>query len=412
IDVCGTVGQADEFEDLTIDQQDIVLHLIGAHHGRARPHFPSSEAHDVDSSADIVDSVVNEIPARFARLQRTYGRWGLAYLESILRAADILDSQRIEATPLGDPVLGEWVMPATKTLRFPARAKPTPSFGINVDPANPGQFFACCGLFELASRLWPGVEGWFEEGSFRVSCKGSLRVLLDSFSDCQVTNTMTASEHSRFEELTAWSGAKRRGISGAEDEYKMFGKLVREAPIVLRHPFEITLDWFVDDFAGGSRFKTWAGQQSVLGIAKSMKQALNNTTWRDEDCLRFTARECGLPFNFDSDLGGQGGAIDVGFSFDPLAASSLTRIEPMARPALELLAFVGLQRFRPEEIKGKNQFRYTAWTRPLPIEVAAPAACGTIPITGSGQFEFRLLYRTKYLKSFLPAIPFSGVSDE
>jgi CRISPR-associated endonuclease/helicase Cas3 len=29
-----------------------------------------------------------DVPRRFARLQRKYGRWGLAYLESLLRAAD------------------------------------------------------------------------------------------------------------------------------------------------------------------------------------------------------------------------------------------------------------------------------------------------------------------------------------
>ncbi|TWW08183.1 hypothetical protein E3A20_26890, partial [Planctomyces bekefii] len=27
------------------------------------------------------------------------------------------------------------------------------SFWVNVDPTNPGQFFACCGLLELADRL-------------------------------------------------------------------------------------------------------------------------------------------------------------------------------------------------------------------------------------------------------------------
>jgi CRISPR-associated protein Csx14 len=40
----------------------------------------------------------------------------------------------------------------------------TPSFSVHVDPTNPGQFFACCGLLELADRLWQGAEGWFDKG--------------------------------------------------------------------------------------------------------------------------------------------------------------------------------------------------------------------------------------------------------
>ena len=33
-----------------------------------------------------------------------------------------------------------------------------PNITVNVDVANPGQFFACCGLLELADRLWPRAE--------------------------------------------------------------------------------------------------------------------------------------------------------------------------------------------------------------------------------------------------------------
>ena len=51
---------------------------------------------------------------------------------------------------------------------------------INVDPTNPGQFFACCGLLELADRLWPGAEGWFEGGQFVVVCEGELCTLLSA----------------------------------------------------------------------------------------------------------------------------------------------------------------------------------------------------------------------------------------
>ena len=79
---------------------------------------------------------------------------------------------------------------------------------------------------------------------------------------------------------------------------------------------------------------------------------------------------------------------------------------------MELLAFIGLQRFRPRELAGQNRFIYVAWQSPMPPSVAACLASDAIPIPSRAVYEFRLLYRTKYLKSFLPAIPFQGERDE
>jgi CRISPR-associated protein Csb3 len=206
-------------------------------------------------------------------------------------------------------------------------------------------------------------------------------------------------------------GKDREKTPGLENEKKELEKLRREEPIILLHPFNLRIDWFLDDRAGGDRYKTWAGQQSVLQIATAMKdatEAVLSQTPPAEELLTQTRSGCGLPFNFDSDLGGQGAAIDVGFSFDPLSASAATRIEHTARPCLELLAFVGLQRFRPRQIANENRFAYCLWPEPMPPEIAAPAACGLLASRKYRSFEFRLLYRTKYLKSFLPAIPYQG----
>ena len=41
---------------------------------------------------------------------------------------------------------------------------------VPVDLLNPGQFFACCGLFEIADRTWAGVQGRFSHDSFDVAC--------------------------------------------------------------------------------------------------------------------------------------------------------------------------------------------------------------------------------------------------
>ncbi len=92
-----------EFAALSDEGKDIVLHLVAAHHGRARPHFPMSpadETFDPESDYEAAQKAAAEVPQRFARLQRRFGRWGLAYLESLLRAADYAASAEIEPLPL------------------------------------------------------------------------------------------------------------------------------------------------------------------------------------------------------------------------------------------------------------------------------------------------------------------------
>jgi CRISPR-associated endonuclease/helicase Cas3 len=81
---------------LSDDAKDLVLHLIAAHHGRARPHFNSRERLDDKYPVDATRDFAIEIPRRFARLQRKFGRWGLAYLESLVRCADYEASIKAE----------------------------------------------------------------------------------------------------------------------------------------------------------------------------------------------------------------------------------------------------------------------------------------------------------------------------
>ena len=73
---------------LTDDERELVLHLIAAHHGRARPHFPADEVFDPHATPLSDAELATTVPQRFGRLQRKFGRWGLAYIESLLRAAD------------------------------------------------------------------------------------------------------------------------------------------------------------------------------------------------------------------------------------------------------------------------------------------------------------------------------------
>jgi CRISPR-associated protein Csb3 len=288
---------------------------------------------------------------------------------------------------------------------------PTPTISVSVDLMNPGQFFACCGLLELASQASERAEAWFADGQFLIASNLSLADLIDRLQHSVVNNTMAQAEHARLDELTMLTKKQRELISGADEEKKALESRRRELPIVLTGGISMLVDWFTDDLAGGSRFKTWAGQQSVLDIARAMHKDVASARIADESALWYSARDIGLPFYFDSDLGGLGSALDVGFSFNQLREAETTRIEETSRPALELLAFIGLQRFRPCEIARKNRFTYGVWRSPLPASIAA-AACQAVAFAGRQVYEFRLLYRTKYLKSFLPASRFQGARDE
>lgn len=80
-------AQTDErLRGLPGDLRELVLHLITAHHGFARPVIATTGCQDAPPSA--LEERAREIALRFARLQKRWGPWGLAWWESIVRAAD------------------------------------------------------------------------------------------------------------------------------------------------------------------------------------------------------------------------------------------------------------------------------------------------------------------------------------
>ncbi len=90
--------------------RELLLHLVASHHGRGRP-LPAAildpsphdtllvalPGSDVVASADTDGIGADwDAPARFRRLGRRYGWWGLALLETVLRLADIAVSREYE----------------------------------------------------------------------------------------------------------------------------------------------------------------------------------------------------------------------------------------------------------------------------------------------------------------------------
>jgi CRISPR-associated endonuclease/helicase Cas3 len=80
-----------DFAALPSDMRDLVLHLVAAHHGFARPVIETRGCEDAPPSA--LQSRARDVALRFARLQKRWGPWGLAWWEALLRAADALASR-------------------------------------------------------------------------------------------------------------------------------------------------------------------------------------------------------------------------------------------------------------------------------------------------------------------------------
>ncbi|MBW3085829.1 hypothetical protein KEM60_02040 [Austwickia sp. TVS 96-490-7B] len=79
---------------------ELVEHLIGAHHGRFRPFLASTcTPHTSDPTQDEQGSRA----AVFDRLNREWGPWGLAYLESVVRLSDWYASAHPHEGPLSSP---------------------------------------------------------------------------------------------------------------------------------------------------------------------------------------------------------------------------------------------------------------------------------------------------------------------
>jgi hypothetical protein len=241
------------------------------------------------------------------------------------------------------------------------------SMGIPVDLSNPGQFFACCGIFELADRRWPDADvcAHFEGGRFLLKANEeacSLPRLLAEFADAG------------FDILDP----KEFAASGLR----------------VHAPFGLRLDWWRSDAGGGgaAHLKTWAGKQHGPTIFRLMKQAVGRAVSlespfdysegifdsKDGKAKRKTIS----PFYFDSRR--EGTSLDLGFSPDEQDMS----VE--AYPAVDSLALVGLQRFRPcvDAKAYPRSFVYVAWAEPLPVSVAAATVCGAVAVRSCGSFRF------------------------
>lgn len=279
----------------------------------------------------------------------------------------------------------------------------THTIRIRVDVTNPGQFFACCGLLELAARSSEKATGRFHRAGsvthFHLTMPkaGAVDALSEQIASCQVSSSLSPQEIARLRTLLNMK--KSLLTQEVEREKSKLSEKWGNERITLK-PFGLLIDWWLDDYSGSSTLKTWAGKQFVTDIIEGNLKALRAPEFKAfavADSLSYQTDDGSLPFYFDAAIGGHSSSLDVGFSLDALS------VRGRIKPAIEFLAFAGLQRFRPA--RDGDVFRYRTWEQDLPPIIAAAVSSGGIAAAGMQTYEFPLLYRTKYLKAFLTSKP-------
>jgi len=309
-----------------------------------------------------------------------------------------------------------------------------PTFSVEVDVINPGQFFACCGLLELAYRLWPGAEGWFspDEARFNVCAleagPDALSYIVTRLTEIGVEGELSQAERRDLDELES---RKRRLVKDGdalpeadEERRSSLGKRRREGALTLDEPFGLRVAWWQEE--GGDVPKTFAGRQEVLRMARAMLAPIRTAVLVDSpldyrSLLHAVSEELhdseeGLgsrkqsaeskvePFYLDACRYSH--ALDAGFSLDVQEKV----IRASAAPLTELLALFGLQRFRPTATNERWSFEYWTWSFPLSPMIAAGVVCGAAAVSGRKCYRFPLRFRDdqKRYKAFGFATPIGG----
>ena len=254
---------------------------------------------------------------------------------------------------------------------------------IPVDPTNPGQFFACCGLLELADRVWPWAEvtGEFSPPRFQrsVFCI-SARVALSSSA---LLKLLVNCDRTTVDPYQPIRGSDGKPVKDAK----------KTKPVLLRpndswgcEPFSLRLSWWLDELAGRqTRFKTWSAHNSAEGLIADLSSQIGADDINDENLLE---QRAGMTSRLGLDPRSSWNTLDTGFSPND------QRLPVDTYPATEVLAAVGLQTFRPAA--SPNGYVYAIWTHPIPVIVARAAASGNLNIEGITRYCFDVASRGRF----------------
>ena len=273
------------------------------------------------------------------------------------------------------------------------------SFHVNVDVANPGQFFACCGLLELAERVWGEAYACFDRSNFHIEtmvAKASLKRLI-AYCLCVHFSGLS---------LDDWPQEEARQGGG--------GKYIRIAPVrcttrtAAGRRSHLMLSWWLyHDGEVDQRLKIWTSAQSALGLLRTAHEAAKSAETPENDADLFDRDATCDAGVYEADPRTSWDALSLGYSLEVAnqgrAADETIRL--VRYPFVNFLAMIGLQRFRPR-IDDSGIMSYGVWDQRLPPNLAAAVAACRLPTLQSQTYSFTAASRGgKGYQTFTRATP-------
>jgi CRISPR-associated protein Csx14 len=237
---------------------------------------------------------------------------------------------------------------------------------VAMDPWNPGQFYACCGLVELLN-----VASCF-----------AVRDDRPRFAECVLEGVGDEDLRKLIEDLR---GARYE----FDSQDGQVEKSVQPIWITLGGGRQLKLDWWLDPFyEKAGHLKCWAGQVTTGKLIEELTAGLD-----PENGNGLFRQPLMTKSKFGIDPRSAWNAQSVGFSPNEHGQDAATF------PAVELLGAIGLQGFRPD-VKKRESVSYALWKDKLGRLLARRAARAPWDGLALSEYEFRIEKRGQSYKFF------------
>jgi CRISPR-associated protein Csb3 len=269
-------------------------------------------------------------------------------------------------------------------------------YGIQVNPMNPVEYLACCGVFEILARFdftatsWWEIESqpsfWLESEVDEASLLTCLRETLSDWGQWRRRGEKNQNNE------TLISEDDEENAEEPDSEEEVSNEDIRLSPQFSLNDKIITLnlDWWYETLTPEkkikkkSAWKMYAGQQTAEKISLDMtceaaKLLKQNQITSLTNLIKLSV---GMTGRFGFDPRSSRNALDAGYSANNLNLPIATC------PFAELLTMIAAQHFFPQRNRQtggitssrgwieNDVFQYALWKVPLPIQLARAAAIG------------------------------------